>query len=92
MGLMRSYLRVARSNGAHIAFKHEVTNLQRRERGFLLRMRGPAGDDLAITAGSVVNSAGLAAERMGALLGYDPDGSPPIRPSVRPSTKVATLT
>jgi len=76
MGLMRSYLGVARSNGAHIAFKHEVTSLQRREGGFLLRMRGPAGDDLAITAGSVVNSAGLAAERMGALLGYDPDGSP----------------
>jgi D-amino-acid oxidase len=76
MGLMRSYLRVARSNGAHIAFKHEVTTLQRREGGFLLRMRGPAGDDVAITAGTVVNSAGLAAERMGALLGYDPDGGP----------------
>jgi len=82
MGLMRSYLRVARSNGAYIAFKHEVTNLQRRKGGFLLRMRGPAGDELAITAGSVVNSAGLAAERIGALLGYDPDGGP-ANPSFR---------
>jgi D-amino-acid oxidase len=82
MGLMRSYLQVASRNGAHIAFKHEVTNLQRRERGFLLRMRGPAGDELAITAGSVVNSAGLAAERIGALLGYNPDGGP-ANPSFR---------
>jgi D-amino-acid oxidase len=82
MGLMRSYLQVARSNGSHIAFKHEVTNLQRRDRGFLLQMRGPAGDELAITARSVVNSAGLAAERMGALLGYNPDGGP-ANPSFR---------
>jgi L-2-hydroxyglutarate oxidase LhgO len=82
MGLMRSYMGVTRSNGAHIAFKHEVTSLQRREGGFLLRMRGPAGDELAITAGSVVNSAGLAAERIGALLGYDPDGGP-ANPSFR---------
>ncbi len=85
MGLMRSYLQVARSNGAHIAFKHDVMDLQRRDRGFLLKMRGPTGDGLAITAASVVNSAGLAAERMGALLGYDPDGgpaNPPFRQTV----------
>ncbi len=85
MGLMRSYLGVARSNGAYIAFKHEVTNLQRRDGGFLLQMRGPAGDDLAITAASVVNSAGLAVERIGALLGYDPDGgsaNPPFRQTI----------
>ncbi len=82
MGLMRSYLQVARSNRAHIAFKHEVTDLQRCEGGFLLRMRGPAGDDLTITAASVVNSAGLAAEGIGVLLGYDPDGGP-ANPSFR---------
>ena len=82
MGLMRSYLGVARGNGAHIAFKHEVTDLQRRDGGFLLCMRGPAGDELTITARSVVNSAGLATERIGALLGYDPDGGP-VNPSFR---------
>jgi D-amino-acid oxidase len=82
MGLMRSYLGVARGNGAHIAFKHEVTDLRRRDGGFLLQMRGPAGDELTITARSVVNSAGLAAERIGALLGYDPDGGP-VNPSFR---------
>jgi L-2-hydroxyglutarate oxidase LhgO len=85
MGLMRSYLGVARGNGAHIAFKHDVTNLQRRDRGFLLQMRGPAGDELVIMGGSVVNCAGLAAERIGALLGYDPDGdaaSPSFRQTI----------
>jgi L-2-hydroxyglutarate oxidase LhgO len=85
MGLMRSYLQVTRGNGAYLAFKHEVTNLQRREGGFLVRMRGPAGDELTISAASVVNSAGLAAERLGASLGYDPDGSaanPPFRQTI----------
>jgi L-2-hydroxyglutarate oxidase LhgO len=85
MGLMRSYLQVARGNGAYLAFKHEVTNLQRREGGFLVRMGGPAGDELTISAASVVNSAGLAAERLGASLGYDPDGgeaSPPFRQTI----------
>jgi L-2-hydroxyglutarate oxidase LhgO len=85
MGLMRSYLQVARSNKAYIAFKHDVTDLQRRDGGFLVRMRGPADDELTITAGSVVNCAGLAAERMGALLGYDPDGgsdSPSFRQTI----------
>lgn len=85
MGLMRSYLQAARSNGAFVAFRHEVVGLQRRDGAFFLRMLGPDSDEFGLAAASVVNSAGLAADRIGALLGYDPDGgpdSPPFRQTI----------
>ncbi len=76
MELMRSYLQVARSNGVHVAFKHQVIGLERRDGGFVVRMLGPDGEEVRLTAASVVNSGGLAADRIGTLLGYDPDGGP----------------
>ena len=76
MELMRSYLQVARSNGAHVAFRHQLIGLERRHGGFLLRMLGPQGEEFFLAAESVVNSGGLAADRIGALLGYNPDGGP----------------
>lgn len=75
MGLMRSYLSVARSNGAMVAFKHEVSAIERDGGGMLVSFRDADGEQSTLAAGALVNSAGLAAGRVAAMLGYPPDGS-----------------
>ncbi|MDP2675374.1 MAG: NAD(P)/FAD-dependent oxidoreductase [Dehalococcoidia bacterium] len=82
MELMRSYVAVARSNGAHFAFKHKLTGLKRLSSWFEVRVEGPDAGEVTLTAASVVNAAGLAADSVGQSLGYDPDGgqgNPPFR-------------
>ena len=76
MGLMRSYVEVARAGGAHFAFQHTVTGIRRSGGGFLVAGAGPDNGTFQLAAGVLVNAAGLGAERMGALAGYDPDGGP----------------
>ena len=76
MELMRSYVAAALSNGAHFAFKHNLTGLERRPSWFEVRVEGPDADGFTLTAASVVNAAGLAADSIGRSLGYDPDGGP----------------
>src|SRR3990170_2251673 len=56
MELMRSYVAAARSNGAHFAFKHTLTGLMRRSLWFEIRIEGPEGGELTLTAASVVNA------------------------------------
>jgi len=85
MELMRSFVAAARSNGAHFAFKHNLTGLERRASWFEVRVEGPDGGEFTMTAASVVNAAGLAADAVGQSLGYDPDGgpgNPPFRQTV----------
>lgn len=82
MGLMRSYLQEARAHGAFVAFRHEVVGLERRDGGFLVHYVGPEGEGGTIGAATLVNSAGLMADRLAALLGYDPDGGP-LNPPLR---------
>jgi L-2-hydroxyglutarate oxidase LhgO len=85
MALMRSFLHVAESNGAHVAFKHQVTGIDRGSGCFVLQMLGPDGDAMHLSAAAVVNSAGLAADRLAALLGYNPEGgseNPPFRQTI----------
>ena len=85
MELMRSYVAAARSNGVHFAFKHTLTGLKRRGSSFDVRVEGPDGREFTLTAASVVNAAGLAADSVGQSLGYDPDGgrgNPPFRQTV----------
>ncbi len=76
LGLMRSLLTAARANGALAAFKHTVTSLQREGGGFTLSIDDPSGESFRLRAAVVVNSAGLAADRVAAMLGYPLDGSP----------------
>jgi len=76
MELMRSFVAAARSNGAHFAFKHKLAGLKRRPSRFELRVEGPDGGEFTMTAASVVNATGLAADSVGQWLGYDPDGGP----------------
>jgi L-2-hydroxyglutarate oxidase LhgO len=85
MGLMRSFLRVTEANGAHIAFKHDLQGVTREDGGFTLSLVGPDGVEMSLGAAAVVNSAGLAADKVGVMLGYDPVGSdanPPFRQTV----------
>ncbi len=74
MGLMRSLLNVAQANGALVAFKHDVTSLRRDNHGFALTVLDPAGDSSTLKASALVNSAGLGADRVAAMLGYPLDG------------------
>ena len=74
MGLMRSFLIVVRSNDVMVAFKHDVTALRRDADGFTLSIVDPAGDSSTLRARALVNSAGLAADRVAAMLGYPLDG------------------
>jgi L-2-hydroxyglutarate oxidase LhgO len=76
MGLMRSFLDVARRNGAHVAFKHTATSVQRANGGFEAHAVAPDGREIALTAAALVNCAGLLAAAIGESLGYDPDGGP----------------
>jgi L-2-hydroxyglutarate oxidase LhgO len=76
MGLMRSYFRAARSAGAHFAFRHAVTQVLRSGGGFVLAGPGPHDQTFRLAAGAVVNAAGLGADRIGSLAGYDRDGGP----------------
>jgi L-2-hydroxyglutarate oxidase LhgO len=85
MGLMRSFLHVSEANGAHIAFKHDLRGIVRDNGGFALRLVGPDGDEMPLGAATIVNSAGLAADTIGEMLGYDPlgnDATPPFRQTV----------
>jgi len=75
MAFMRSLLEEARYHGALVAFRHEVVGLRRRD-GFLVRYRSPEGQEGELHVRYVVNCAGLNADRLGAMLGYDPDGGP----------------
>ena len=74
MGLMRSFLNIVRSNDVMVAFKHDVTALRRDADGFTLSIVDPAGDASTLRAKALVNSAGLAADRVAAMLSYPLDG------------------
>jgi L-2-hydroxyglutarate oxidase LhgO len=72
--LMASYAAAARAHGASIALRHDVTAIARHAGGFELRMSDPDGAEAAITAGVLVNSAGLGAPAIAAMLEYPLDG------------------
>lgn len=81
-GLVASYERAARTQGAHLAFRHRVDRIERRAGGFLISGIGPDGAPFALEAAVVVNSAGMFADRLASTLGYDIDGgggAPPMR-------------
>ncbi|HXF50648.1 MAG TPA: NAD(P)/FAD-dependent oxidoreductase [Dehalococcoidia bacterium] len=76
MGLVASFHRAAAARGAVFAFRHAVERIERRApAGFIIAGTGPDGRPFTVTAGVVVNSAGMAADRLVATLGYDIDGS-----------------
>lgn len=76
MAFMRSLLAEAQSHGALMAFHHEVVALRRGVDGFVVVYRGPEGEEGELPCRFLVNCAGLWADRVGAMLGYEPEGGP----------------
>ncbi|MCH8008056.1 MAG: NAD(P)/FAD-dependent oxidoreductase [Chloroflexi bacterium] len=82
MELMRSLESAAVANGTSVAYVHDVQHLERSGVGFELDVRDPQGGELRLVASALVNSAGLAADRLAEALGYDVDGEPRMRQTV----------
>lgn len=72
--LAASFAAAAGEGGAWLALKHDVVAIERDGAGFTVRMRGPDGEHAAVTAEALVNSAGLGAPAVAAMLGYPLDG------------------
>ncbi len=82
MELMRSLEAAARANNAMIAYIHDVRELERDDGTFVLGVRGPDGASMRLESTVLVNSAGLAADRLATVLGYDIDSEPRLRQTV----------
>jgi L-2-hydroxyglutarate oxidase LhgO len=83
--LMASYAAEVEARGGWMALKHEVLAIERADGGFVVTMRGPDGGETSITSETLVNSAGLGAPQIAAMVGYPLDGSdasPPMRQTV----------
>jgi len=72
--LVRSYEAEAIAHGALIVYRHEVTAMARVPGGFALELRDAEGGASTLRAAAVVNSAGLRADAVAAMLGYPLDG------------------
>lgn len=85
MQLMRSLLSAAEAEGALAAFKHTLSRAQRVDAGFELTIADPTGVTFQLQAPVLINSAGLAADRVAAMLEYPLDGGgsvPRLRQSI----------
>jgi L-2-hydroxyglutarate oxidase LhgO len=85
MQLMRSLLGAAEANGALAAFKHTVAAIQRVDGEFALTVVDPAGQTFQLQTPVLINSGGLAADTVAAMLGYPLDGEgtvPRLRQSI----------
>jgi L-2-hydroxyglutarate oxidase LhgO len=83
--LMASFATEVSARDGWIALRHEVTSIERNGSGFRIDMRGPDGDVTSTTSDAIVNSAGLGAPAIAAMLRYPLDGSdasPPLRQTV----------
>jgi len=72
--LMASLAAAAEAAGAMLALRHAVTAVARVPGGFEVEAEAPDGERVRITAEVLVNSAGLAAPTVAAMLGYPLDG------------------
>lgn len=71
--LCLSYVAEAEAHGALFALRSDVIGLERRAEHWRLRVRSGEDEAATVTAGAVVNAAGLAADRVAALAGIDVD-------------------
>ncbi len=71
--LMYSYQHEASEHGAVIVLSTEVTGIDRRAHGFELGTRSAWGEQATIECRTVINAAGLFADRVAALAGIDID-------------------
>jgi len=78
--LTRSYESAAVAAGAMVVTHHEVVGLERLGSGFLFALRDSDGAESELRAQAVVNSAGLGATAVAAMLGYPLDGGASVTP------------
>jgi L-2-hydroxyglutarate oxidase LhgO len=74
-GYMRSLASELGLRGGFVALRHEVVAVERRGAGFTLGVRDADGAGSEFECDLLVNSAGLGADRVAAMLGYDLDGT-----------------
>lgn len=72
--LARSYESEARANGALVVTHHEVIDVERNGAGFRVLLRDVDGAESTMRCAILVNSAGLRADQLPAMLGYPLDG------------------
>ena len=72
--LARSYEAEAGAHGALVAYRHEVTSIERAPGGFAVGLRDADGATSTLRCAALVNSAGLRAASVAAMLGYPLDG------------------
>ncbi|MEX2375936.1 MAG: FAD-dependent oxidoreductase, partial [Dehalococcoidia bacterium] len=72
--LAKSYESAALASGATVVTHHEVVSLERVPDGFRISLRDSDGAESTLLAEAVVNSAGLGAPAVAAMLGYPLDG------------------
>lgn len=82
MELMRSLETETLGNGGMIAYAHEVQEIEATNDGFAIALRNPDGEPASLRSSALVNSAGLAADRIAEMLGHDLDGDPWLRQHV----------
>lgn len=70
-GLMASLLADAKDRGLAVAWRHEVVGIEPFSGGYTLVARSVRGELSRVSARSVVNAAGLDADRVAALTGFD---------------------
>lgn len=70
----RSFEAVARDRGALTVYRHEVIEAERVEGGFRITLRDADGETSTLTCAALVNSGGLRAPDLAAMLGYPLDG------------------
>jgi L-2-hydroxyglutarate oxidase LhgO len=71
--LMQSLLAETEAAGGSVAWRHTLRTAERIDGGYRLCARSDTNEDSTITTRSVVNSAGLDADRVAALAGLNPD-------------------
>lgn len=82
MELMRSLEAAATEHDALMAYVHDVRKIERTGAGFQLTIRGPDAEAMRLDATTLVNSAGLGADGIAKLVGYDLDGTPRLRQTI----------
>lgn len=73
--LMRYYLSVLESQGGQVAYNTQVVALEAFPQGYKVTTRGPDGELFSLNATRVVNSAGLYADQIAAMVGIDIDAA-----------------
>jgi L-2-hydroxyglutarate oxidase LhgO len=70
---MEALLAEAESHGAAVAYRHALAHADREGGGYRLQAEQPGGEAASVTARRVVNAAGLDADTVAAMAGFDLD-------------------